>query len=169
MLFEQTRWPSGAACPHCRDGTHVYLLQSKPESPHPLRAGVRKCGACRRKFTVTLGTIFEHSHVPLHKWLLAVELVCTSSIGISAARIQRELGLKSYRSAWFICRKLRWAMTQPPLASQVSKRPGGLRLSIETSRALSLLLQVKPDSRMPRPGAHRQKSVWAEVEEEFQQ
>jgi len=112
------------------------------------RNGLYQCRGCRKQFTVTVGTIFEGSKIPLDKWLLAVHLMCAAKKGISALQLQRELKLGSYRSAWFLCRRIRWAMKK-------------------TGRIVEALLRVEPAADMPRPGAHRQKSVWAEVNEEI--
>ena len=84
------------------------------------RKGLYQCRACRRQFSVTVGTIFEDSHVPLHKWLLAIHLICSSKKGISAHQLWRNLWgvnekgkqLGSYRTAWFLLHRIRWAMTQ---------------------------------------------------------
>jgi hypothetical protein len=81
------------------------------------RKGLYKRYSCRKRFTVTLGTIFEDSEVPLHKWLLAIKLMCTSKRGVSAHQLMRHLGLGSYRTAWFMCRRVRWALGQEPIAS----------------------------------------------------
>lgn len=108
--LEAVRWPSGAACPRCGD-TAVTLLQGKSTRP-----GVYKCRGCRKPFTVTVGTIFEDSHIPLAKWVLAFHLICSSKKGISALQLQRMLGLGSYRSAWHMAHRIRHAMTHGPLA-----------------------------------------------------
>src|SRR5439155_19858434 len=73
------------------------------------------CAACRKQFTVTVGTIFEGSHIPLHKWLLAFYLLCSSKKGMSAHQLHRMLGV-TYKSAWFMAHRIRYAMEQPPFA-----------------------------------------------------
>jgi transposase-like protein len=115
-LLERMRWPNGAACPHC-GGCDPYKLTPKPGSK--TRKGVYKCRACRKQFTVTVGTIFEDSHIPLSKWLLAIHLLCASKKGMSAHQLHRMLGV-TYKSAWFMAHRLRYAMTQEPLASKLS-------------------------------------------------
>src|SRR5262249_351228 len=75
--------------------------------------------ACRKQFTVTVGSIFEDSHIPLHKWLMAIYLICSSKKGISAHQLHRMLGV-TYKSAWFMAHRIRYAMTQPPLAEKLS-------------------------------------------------
>jgi transposase-like protein len=84
------------------------------------RRGLYKCRAkeCRKPFTATMGTIYEKSHIPLHKWLLATHLMCASKMGMSANQLYRMLGFGSYRTAWFMCHRIRLAMAEiepPPL------------------------------------------------------
>lgn len=112
-LLESLRWPNGPACPHC-GGADPYRLTAKPGSKSPVRKGVWKCRACRKQFTVTVGTIFEHSHVPISKWLLAIHLLSASKKGMSAHQLHRMLGV-TYRAAWFMAHRLRHAMKQGPM------------------------------------------------------
>ena len=90
------------------------------------RKGLYKCSGCRRPFTVTMGTIFEDSHIPLHKWLFAIYLMCSSKKGMSAHQLWRNLwGVNeetgkpngSYKIAWFMAHRIRWALGQEPVAS----------------------------------------------------
>jgi transposase-like protein len=107
--LERLRWPSGPVCPHCAEsGRKPYLLGWT-------KTGRKKwkCAACRKQFTVTVGTIFEDSKITLDKWLLAFHLLCSSKKGMSALQIQRMLQLKSYKSAWHMCHRIRWAMAEP--------------------------------------------------------
>ncbi|MDP9055031.1 MAG: transposase [Acidobacteriota bacterium] len=120
--LEQIRWPAGPVCPHCPAGSKVYAMESHPESAHQLRKGVYKCGACKKKFTVTVGTVFQDSHIPVHKWLMAVRLMCSRENGIHAAQLQRELGLRSYRTALYMCYRIKWALNQEPLAEALQSR-----------------------------------------------
>jgi hypothetical protein len=87
------------------------------KSPNPDRPQW-KCGKCRRKFSCTTGTVFEGSHIPLQKWLFAMFMICTSKKGVSAKQIQRGLNL-TYRAAWFMMHRIRWAMTQEPLVGML--------------------------------------------------
>jgi transposase-like protein len=105
--FEKLRWPEGRSCPHCGvvGDDQSTLLQGKSH-----RAGLYKCRACAKPFTATVGTVYEDSKVPLHKWLLATHLMCSSKKGISALQLQRELALGSYRTAWFMAHRIREAM-----------------------------------------------------------
>ena len=117
-------WPDGPACPHC--GTIGKAFALKGETT---RDGLYKCSACRGPFTVTIGTIFEDSHIPLDKWLLAIHLMCSSKKGISAYQLWRNVwGVHaktgkpngSYRSAWFMAHRIRWALGREPVAGKLS-------------------------------------------------
>ena len=127
--IEKLLWKNAPVCPHCGVIENIYKLESKPDSKHQLRKGVYKCGGCRKQFTLTVGTIFEGSHIPLHKWLLAFHLMCSSKEGISAFQLQRNLWGEneetgkpngSYRTAWFMCHRIRWVMTQSPMVEKLS-------------------------------------------------
>jgi transposase-like protein len=107
-LLESLRWPNGAVCPHC-GGDSPYKLTAKATSTKPGRKGLYKCRACRKQFTVTVGTIFECSHIPISKWLLAIHLLSASKKGMSAHQLHRMLGV-TYRAAWFMAHRLRHAM-----------------------------------------------------------
>src|SRR6266705_296562 len=99
-FLESKLWPAGPVCPHC-GSAEAYKLTAKPESKKPVRPGVYKCKACRKQFTVRVGTIFEDSHIPLCKWLMALHLMTSSKKGVSSLQLKRELGI-TYRSAWFM-------------------------------------------------------------------
>ena len=118
--LESLRWPEGAVCPKC-GADEPYKLTPKATSTKPGRKGLYKCRACRKQFTVTVGTIFEDSHIPLNKWLVAIYLMCSSKKGISAHQLHRMLSL-SYKAAWFMCHRIRYAMSSGPHASKL----GGL-------------------------------------------
>jgi len=109
-LVEQQRWPDGVVCPHCGVLGRAYRLQGKTT-----RKGLWKCGACRSQFTVRVNTIFEDSHIPLGKWLLAIHRMCSSKKGVSANQLSRELEL-TYKSSWFLCQRIRYAMKRKPLS-----------------------------------------------------
>jgi len=111
--LEAIRWPNGPTCPHCgnRDAARIYAIAANPKKH--VRAGLRECKDCGKQFTVTVGTIFEGSHVPLQKWLVAWYLLCSSKKGISAKQIERMLGLGSYRTAWFMMHRIRFALRTP--------------------------------------------------------
>lgn len=118
-FLEAERWPKGAICPHCGVEGQSYRLKAKAESKHPVRPGVWKCGGCRKQFTVKVGTIFEDSHIPLTTWLKAIHLLCASKKGMSAHQLHRMLGV-TYKSAWFMAHRIRYAMTQEPLSSKLT-------------------------------------------------
>ncbi len=103
--LEALRWPEGAICPHCGSADQHYKLEGKATRP-----GVYKCSDCREQFTVTVGTLFEDSKVPLHKWMQACYLMSCSKKGISSKQLERMLGV-SYKTAWFMSHRIREAMT----------------------------------------------------------
>jgi transposase-like protein len=103
-FLEASRWPDGAVCPHCGQQETVKPLGGKSMGP-----GWYFCSDCREKFTVRVGTLYERSHIPLHKWLFATHLIVSSKKGMSALQLSRMLAL-SYKSAWFMCHRIREAM-----------------------------------------------------------
>lgn len=103
--LESIRWPNGPVCPHC-GSTESTRMQGKSH-----RAGLLNCKACREPFTVTVNSIFEDSHIPLSKWVLAFHLLCSSKKGISSLQLQRELDLGSYKTALFMTHRIREAMS----------------------------------------------------------
>jgi transposase-like protein len=103
--LEGIRWPNGPVCPHCKSTGEHYELTGKSTRP-----GVRKCCDCRKPFSVTVGTVFERSKIPLSKWLAAAFLLCSSKKGISAHQLHRTLGV-TYKTAWFLAHRIRFAMT----------------------------------------------------------
>jgi transposase-like protein len=107
-VLEQLRWPGGPVCPHCRS-VGAYRLHSRGASFRPARPGVLKCKACRRQFTVTVGTSFDRSHVSLNKWLLAIAHLCQSGNGLSGAKLDRLLGV-SPQTARFLAHRVRHAL-----------------------------------------------------------
>lgn len=107
--LERLLWAGGRSCGYC--GT------LEASSPIKGRDGYYQCKACRKQFTVMVGTVFERSHIPLNKWLMAAFLLCASKKGVSARQLHRMLGI-TYKSAWFMCHRLREAMKSgalPPL------------------------------------------------------
>jgi transposase-like protein len=109
--FQALRWPHGPVCPHC--GVVGNATEMKGRTTRP---GLFKCKEkeCRKPFTATMGTVYEKSHIPLHKWLLATHLMCSSKKGISAHQLYRMLGFGSYKTAWFMAHRIREAMALPP-------------------------------------------------------
>jgi transposase-like protein len=115
-LLEAKRWGGHPACPFC-GGADPYRLT--PKAGSSTRPGLFKCKACRKQFSVTKGTIFEDSHIPLTVWFKAIYLICASKKGMSAHQLHRMLGI-TYKSAWFMAHRLRYAMAQEPIASKLS-------------------------------------------------
>lgn len=107
LHFESLRWQGGMpVCFHCGVIGDAALVEGKSHRP-----GLYYCRSCKGQFTATMGTIFEDSHIPMRKWLLAIHLKNSSKKGISATQLQRDLGLGSYRTAWFMAHRIREAMT----------------------------------------------------------
>jgi len=102
--LEAQRWPDQVSCPHCGGLEKIGKMQGKSTRP-----GLWWCGDCRKPFSVTVGTVYERSHIPLNKWLLATHLMCSSKKGISAHQLHRMLGI-TYKSAWFMAHRIREAM-----------------------------------------------------------
>ena len=104
LHLEALHWPNGPVCPKCGETERVKRLEGKSTRP-----GVVMCNPCRKPFTVTVGTIFEDSKIPLNKWLLAFRLLAGSKKGMSAHQLHRSLGI-TYKSAWFMAHRIREAM-----------------------------------------------------------
>src|SRR2546421_12555710 len=124
QYLEEIRWPNGVVCPHCKNAEQERIWAIKASSTAKIRAGLRQCAACKKQFTVTVGTIFEDSHIPLRKWLVAWYLLCSSKKGISALQIQRMLGLGSYRSAWFMMHRIRYALADQAFSGKLGSGGG---------------------------------------------
>jgi len=117
-FLERVRWPNGPVCPHCGVVNEATKLAPKPRENGKgtsARTGVYKCRPCRKQFTVTVKTVFESSHVPLSTWLAAFFLLCSSKKSLSALQLQRQLGIGSYKTAWFLAHRVRFAMANGPL------------------------------------------------------
>lgn len=104
LHLEAIRWPEGIDCPLCGGSGHV-----RPVNGKSMGSGWYYCGDCKGKFTVRVGSIYERSHIPLHKWLLAFRLMASSKKGISAHQLHRTLKI-TYKSAWFLAHRIREAM-----------------------------------------------------------
>jgi transposase-like protein len=150
---EAELWPNGPVCPHCEnaDTSKIGRLQGKTT-----RVGLRKCYACRKPFTVRIGTIFEDSHLPLRLWLQAIHLLCSSKKGISTRQLQRILGC-GMKTAWHLGHRIRHAMApgnpaqlggfgkvveadETELArSRKTKRPAGFRRKTHNPIVMSLV------------------------------
>jgi transposase-like protein len=110
-VIENVRWPNGVVCPFCGQNDTASPLGGKSMGP-----GWYHCRSCRDKFTVRTGTLYERSHIPLHKWLLATHLLTSSKKGMSAHQLFRMLGFGSYRTAWFMAHRIREGMRSGDLA-----------------------------------------------------
>jgi transposase-like protein len=119
--IESVLWPDGPICRHCGSVNNAYRLngvRTKPskKNPHGVeRHGLYKCRDCRGQFTVRMGSIFEESHLPLHKWLQAIHLLCSSKKGISSHQLHRILEC-TYEAAWFLSHRIREAMRSGDLS-----------------------------------------------------
>jgi transposase-like protein len=105
--LEAQRWPMGAICPKC-GSPDPWKITRKSATKNVVRS-LYRCRACKVQFTATVGTIFEDSKIPLSKWFAAIYLMCASKKGVSAHQIHRELEV-TYKSAWFMCHRIREAM-----------------------------------------------------------
>ena len=103
--LRDSRWPSGVRCPRCGN-EKVYTLKQ----PFKWQCQSEKCGKKGYRFSVTAGTIFENTKYPLRTWFQVAYLMCQSKKGISALQIHRQIGSGEYRTAWFMCHRIRAAM-----------------------------------------------------------
>ncbi len=120
--FEAIRWPDGPVCPFCGAIDEATELKGKSTRP-----GLYKCHGCQKPFTATVGTLYERSHIPLHKWLLATHLLTASKKGMSAHQLWRMLGFGSYRTAWFMAHRIREGMRE----AKLDKPLGGKGKTVE--------------------------------------
>lgn len=125
--LESIRWPNGPFCPHCGEAEAITKLKGKSTRP-----GVHKCRSCRKPFTVTVGTVFERSKIPLNKWVLATHLLTASKKGISAHQLHRMLGV-TYKTAWFMAHRIREAMKIP---AEGNPPMGGAGKSVEADETI---------------------------------
>ena len=109
-FLEAQRWEDGRYCPHCGEAENTRELKGKAHRP-----GLYQCNSCRKQFSVTVGTVFERSKVPLNKWLLATFLLSSSKKGMSAHQLHRTLGV-TYKTAWFMSHRIREAMRDGDLS-----------------------------------------------------
>lgn len=115
--IETIIWPDGPVCPHCQTKNNATKMQGKTTRP-----GLWKCKTkeCRKPFTVTMKTVMERSHIALNLWLMAIHLLCSSRKGFSAKQLQKELGLGSYETAWFLLHRIRYAMETGSFAPKLT-------------------------------------------------
>jgi transposase-like protein len=117
-LLESIRWPEGPVCPHCGEIGNAGRLEPRAESKKPCRKGLWKCYGCLEQFSVTVGTVFEDSHIPLRKWLLAAYMLCASKKGMSAHQFHRMMEIP-YKTVWFMFHRLRFGMTPHPFMEKL--------------------------------------------------
>ncbi|KRA00251.1 transposase [Mesorhizobium sp. Root157] len=111
--LEAQRWPHGPICPHCGNANETRITKMEGKAHRP---GLYNCMECREQFTVTVGTVFERSKIPLNKWLLATFLMASSKKGMSAHQLHRMLGV-TYKTAWFMAHRIREAMKEDVASS----------------------------------------------------
>lgn len=146
--LEASRWANGVSCPLCGD-TNVRKMEGKTQ------AGMFQCNGCRDKFTFRTGTVFERSHIPVHKWLLATHLMAASKKGISAHQLHRMLGI-TYKSAWFMAHRIREAMAP----GKTAKKIGGEGKTVEADE----MFVTKSPKTKKRPGYQHKVAVLSLVE-----
>lgn len=100
--LEGLRWPNGVTCPRCKH-EKVYRIVDRPQFV---------CASCEYQFSVTTGTLFHDTHLPLVTWFLATVLLCEAKKGMSACQVQRSLGIRTYKTAWYLCHRIRAAMVE---------------------------------------------------------
>jgi transposase-like protein len=110
--LESVLWPDGVVCPHCQCRDQAKFSEIAANPAKKVRAGLRWCSECKSQFTVTIGTIFEDSHIPLRKWLIAWYLLCSSKKGISSLQLKRILEIGSYQTALFMSHRIRHALRE---------------------------------------------------------
>jgi transposase-like protein len=117
--WESIHWPNGAVCPHCSNNDQKAICKIQANTEKKVRAGLHQCGKCGKQFTSTIGTIFEDSHIPLRKWIVAFYLNSSSKKGISSLQLQRILDLGSYRTALFMQHRIRHALQETAFKSKL--------------------------------------------------
>lgn len=118
--LESIRWPDGPICPTCGIQNPMRISKVRENEESKIRGGLYCCKDCRRQFTVTTKSIFESTHIPLRKWLIAWYLICTSKKGVSSLQLQRMLELGSYRTALFMAHRIRHALKDPSFSAPLS-------------------------------------------------
>ncbi len=127
--LEAIVWPNGPVCPHCgNDKKKIYELKGVKDKKGRERIGLKKCGACRKQFTVRVGTVFESSPVPLFKWLQACYLTCSSKKGISSHQLHRILEV-TYKTAWFMTHRIRKAMERDYIVKAIGGDGGTVEMN----------------------------------------
>src|SRR6266568_4486680 len=140
--LEAIVWPDGPHCPHCGNANPERIYRIKGKTARP---GLRTCAECRKQFTVKVGTVFEDSHIPLHKWFQAAHLLASSKKGISSHQLHRTLKV-TYKTAWFMSHRIREAMRDGKLSPM-----GGPGSVVEADETFTGRLE----------GQKRRKAGWA--------
>jgi transposase-like protein len=152
-FVESHLWPDGPTCPHCGNADEKSIGRLAGKSSRP---GLRKCYACRKTFTVRIGSIFEDSHFPLHLWLQAIQLISASKKGISTRQIQRTFNC-SMKTAWLLTHRIREIMKRP---ADLDSPAGGEGQTLEADFTY---VGRKPGSKV-RAGAGHMNPVFSLVE-----
>src|SRR5580658_3067869 len=118
--WESIHWSDGVVCPHCKNDDQKAICKIQANEKKSVRAGLHQCLKCRKQFTSTIGTIFEDSHIPLRKWIVAFYLNSSSKKGISSLQLQRILDLGSYRTALFMQHRIRHSLRDPVYNDKLS-------------------------------------------------
>ena len=139
-------WPTGPVCPHCGGFERITAIAANPAKR--VRYGLKKCGQCKCQFTVRMGTIFEESKLPMTKWLQAIFLMTASKKGVSSHQLHRTLEV-TYKTAWFLARRVREAMRSGELAPL---GPGGGIVEAD-----EMFIGVEPGEPITRGGNHKMK------------
>ncbi|WP_138422059.1 IS1595 family transposase [Maritimibacter alexandrii] len=153
--LESVLWPDGPECPHCGVVNNAHKIPANPEKR--VRHGLHRCKDCKKQYTVKVGTVFEASKVPLHKWLQAVYLMTSSKKGVSAHQLHRALEV-TYKTAWFMAHRVREAMREGNL--EVMGGAGGTVESDET------FIGTDPDYKGSRRVYHHKMKVLSLVDRE---
>lgn len=175
--LERLIWAGKPVCPKCGNTEKkIYVLEgvrSKPSKKNPNgieRHGLKKCGACRKQFTVRVGTVFESSHVPLRKWLQAAYLMMSSKKGISSKQLERTLEV-TYKTAWFMSHRLREAMMAGNLPAmggeghtvEADETYFGNKISLKARAKLPRIIKRDDDgnilSSKPNPAVYNNKHI----------
>jgi transposase-like protein len=146
--LESVVWADGPVCPHCGAADRISAI--KPNPAARVRFGLKKCGHCKKQFTVKVGTVFEHARMPLHKMLQAVYLMTSSKKGVSAHQLHRTLEV-TYKTAWFLAHRIREAMRSGDLAPFGAG--GGMVEADET------YIGRKPGAKLARGYGHKSRVV----------
>jgi transposase-like protein len=155
--LEGLLWPEGPFCPHCGNVAQNRITKLNGKSTRP---GVYKCNECEKPFSVTVGTVFERSHIPLHKWLYATHVLNSGKKGTSAHQLHRELGI-SYKSAWFMAHRIREAMREGGLAPPMGSGGG----AVEVDETFIGRIKGMPK----KPGVSHKQAVLALVDRDTKQ